>query len=526
MKHLSVFLDVIHRSGLAENSVINLALDEQKADNPNITPQQFAVSLVKKRILTQWQVEHLLQGKHKGFIVGAHKILKLIGRGGHASVYLAEHLSLKQNRVIKVVSQAKHSGTSMMDRFMREAQAAARLDHPNVIKCFDVVIDAKLSYIVMEYHPGEDLDKMIQRVGPLSILNCVDYTIQTAIGLQYTNASGLIHRDIKPSNLLLTNRGVVKILDLGLAMIERDDGDASLTQQYEDSLGTADYVAPEQAKNSHGVDFRADIYSLGCTLYHFLTGRPPFHEGSIMQRVAKHQTEMPPPITQFRSDCPKKLEAICWKMIQKNPSDRFNSYEELLASLNSLLKKSVPIPVALPNQSGSANFSPQLQSPAEPWNSGPVDGLSNENLPLIGLEALDTDPIDMSQSETLPTMPVPPPMLAPQASHTGALNSGPQPPMPSYLGNPANLPGAQSDPFMAATSQAPMIASPTVAKPKKEAEEEAYERFVKAERTKMIWIGIGLAVGLGVSIALTVVMNTTKEIEKDQAIPTSTHFED
>jgi serine/threonine protein kinase len=175
----------------------------------------------------------------------------------------------------------------------------------------------------MEYVEGVDLQILVQKHGPLPYAIVADYIAQAAHGLQHSHDSGLIHRDVKPANLLINKDGVIKVLDLGLALFQ-DQSDASLTMEYNDKvLGTADYLAPEQALNSHTVDNRADIYGLGCTMYFLLTGHPPFPDGSIASRIVKHQNVMPADIRADRPDCPGELDGICVKMMQKDPKYRY-----------------------------------------------------------------------------------------------------------------------------------------------------------------------------------------------------------
>jgi serine/threonine-protein kinase len=224
--------------------------------------------------------------------------------------------------------------SSYLGRFHREAQAIASLDHPNIVRAYDVDHemdgDTPIHFLVMEYVEGRSLHEVIQQDGVLSFPRAADYIRQAADGLQYAHKAGLVHRDIKPGNLLLDLNGVVKILDLGLARFSADTDDHSLTVAHDEKvLGTADYLAPEQALDSHKVDARADIYSLGCTLYFLLTASPPFTEGTLAQRLMAHQTKAPPPLGEKRPDVPTSLAAIVMKMMAKRPEDRYQSAAEV-----------------------------------------------------------------------------------------------------------------------------------------------------------------------------------------------------
>jgi serine/threonine-protein kinase len=257
-----------------------------------------------------------------------------------SSVYLAEHLGMKHKRAIKVLPKSKLGNNSYLERFQREAKAIASLNHPNIVRAYDIDNDKDTHYMVMEYVDGADMQTLVRKHGPLPYLVAANYIAQSARGLQHAHDIGLIHRDVKPANLLVNRQGIVKVLDLGLALFEDDKNDASLTMEYNDKvLGTADYLAPEQAINSHNVDHKADMYGLGCTLYFLLTGHPPFPDGSIASRIIKHQNSMPPDIRKDRPDCPGELDGICVKMMQKDPKFRYGSCNQVADVLEAWIAK-------------------------------------------------------------------------------------------------------------------------------------------------------------------------------------------
>ena len=286
--------------------------------------------------MTTFQAEHLLAGKWRGFVIaGKYRLLLRVGAGGMGSVYLCEHILMKRRVALKVLPAGQAEDKAALDRFHREARAVAALDHPNIVRAHDIDREDKLHFLVMEYVDGTSLQDVIKRFGPMNVLRAAHYVAQAAYGLQHAHEAGIVHRDIKPGNLLIDRTGTVKILDMGLARFFHDDRD-ELTKQYDATsvLGTADYLAPEQALDSHGVDIRADIYSLGATLYYLLAGQSPFQEGTVAQKLIWHQVREPRSIQEFRPDVPDELAAVINKMMAKKPEDRFQTPLELAEALS------------------------------------------------------------------------------------------------------------------------------------------------------------------------------------------------
>jgi serine/threonine protein kinase len=327
------FLEMVKRSTLLTESQLERGIEQAKKDNEGTIPHQvdqIVESFIEQGLLTRWQCDKLLEKKYKGFFLGKYKLLSHIGTGGMSSVYLAEHTLMLRPRAIKVLPQSRLEDSSYLERFYREAQATAALDHPNIVRAYDVDNLRDTHYLVMEYVPGKDLQSVIKSDGPLGFEEAANYIAQAASGLEHAHQAGMIHRDVKPANLLVDSAMTVKILDLGLALMRDDSELASLTHANKESvLGTADYLAPEQALDSHAVDSRTDIYGLGCTLYYLLTGHAPFPEGTLAQRIAKHQSVMPADIRDDRPDCPQGLVEICCRMIQKRPAERYQSCQEV-----------------------------------------------------------------------------------------------------------------------------------------------------------------------------------------------------
>jgi len=325
------FLNILARSGLIEQNRLKEELaDFQKQAGKTGKLPEFTAHLVDAELITPWHIEKIKLGKYRGFFIGKYKLLGLLGTGGMSSVYLAEHSIMKKRRAIKVLPRKRVNDKSYLDRFYLEGRAAASLDHPNIVRVYDIDNDGDTHYMVMEYVKGEDLYQKVERTGPVDCDLCVDYIQQAATGLLNAHQNSLVHRDVKPANLLVTDDGVVKVLDLGLALLKEQD--ESLTVAHDEKvIGTADYLAPEQALNSHEVDHRADIYGLGCTLYFMLQGNPPFPTGTLAQRVAMHQTAEPEAIN--RDDCPADLIQICKMMMQKNPDERYQDCQQVVDDL-------------------------------------------------------------------------------------------------------------------------------------------------------------------------------------------------
>ena len=337
------FLELIRRSKLLTDAELKKGLQACKDNNDGsipTQPEQIADFFVAENLITTWHREKLLNRKYKGFFLGKYKLLGHIGVGGMSSVYLAEHTLMRRLRAIKVLPRNRVDDSSYLERFHREAQATAALDHPNIVRAYDVDNQGKTHYLVMEYVPGRDLMTVVKEDGPLEYLQAAKYIRESALGLQHAHDAAMVHRDVKPANLLVDEQDSIKILDMGLALMDEDQSDlAGLTDKHNEKvLGTADYLAPEQALNSHEIDGRADIYGLGCTLYYLLTGHPPFPEGTLAQRIAQHQSKMPPDIRLDRPDCPETLGSICFKMLQKNPEHRFQTAMEAAEELESWLR--------------------------------------------------------------------------------------------------------------------------------------------------------------------------------------------
>jgi serine/threonine protein kinase len=290
-------------------------------------PTALAKTLVRNDTLTRWQAGQLLAGRSK-CTVGKYKLLELLGRGGMGSVYLGQHVMMNRRVALKIIPRHIGKDPAGLERFLAEARTIASLDHPNVVQAYSVDNEGDQYYLVMEYVEGLDLARLVEAEGPLDCASAVDYIRQAADGLAHAHTRNMVHCDIKPSNLIVNPQGVVKILDMGLARLT---GEKQVNGETNDEriLGTVDYMAPEQALHTADFNHRADIYALGCTLYFLLSGHPPFPEGTLPERILKHQTQEPRSLALERADVPQSLIEICRKMMAKRPADRFQTAGEL-----------------------------------------------------------------------------------------------------------------------------------------------------------------------------------------------------
>jgi serine/threonine protein kinase len=260
-------------------------------------------------------------------------ILRELGRGGMGVVYQARHKDMNRQVAIKVIRRSLLDRPNALERFRREVQAAAQLGHRNIVIAYDAEQAGDLHMLVMEFVPGQSLAEIVEKKGPLPLRHACYYMRQAAKGLQHAHERGMVHRDIKPSNLILTPEGRVKILDFGLAkMVTESELDEGVTGT-DTYVGTAEYVAPEQAKDARTADIRADLYSLGCTLYAVLAGRPPFREDTRMNTILAHIHKEPQPLPQLRPEVPERLWRVVARLLAKDPAQRYQKPNEVVAAL-------------------------------------------------------------------------------------------------------------------------------------------------------------------------------------------------
>jgi len=323
-----------------------------------------------------------------------YRIMGVLGKGGMGTVYQAEHRVMKRAVALKVIGAHLVADPAAVERFQREVEAAAKLSHLNIVTAFDAEQAGNCHFLVMELVDGIRLDRVLEGHGPLPLVAACAYARQTALGLQHAHEHGMVHRDVKPQNLMLTRKGEVKILDFGLARFVSENGSPVSLTECGELNGTPDFMAPEQAEDARSADIRADIYSLGCTLYTLLTGQPPFPGRNHVEKVVGHLKREPAPLTAFRDDLPPELVQIVRRMMAKNPAERFQTPGEAVKALRAFSK------------TGATTGGPDSES-GEDESLVPLSALFEESSPALAdaLEQTDSVPSSLLEtpSESIPT---------------------------------------------------------------------------------------------------------------------------
>ncbi len=329
--------------------------------------------------------------------IGSYRVLGPIGAGGMSSVFRAVHVESKHEVALKVLTRTLAKNSTLLQRFLREARSAETLEHPNIVAIYDRGIDSGRHYLVLEYLAGGDFHDYVMQRGPLSLAEAVTVVKSTADGLNYAANRGLIHRDVKPSNILRTPEGKIKIIDLGLAL-QQEFEDERVTRDGT-TVGTVDYMAPEQARDSRATSIQSDMYSLGCTFYYLLTGVPPFPGGDITDKLTRHAKNPPPDVRDLRPDLPGELSALLLKMMAKRPEERFASYDDLISAIDwiPLAGADRPPTVTLAPVYESDGAAPQgydldatrIHKHAEPHGNGSADA----SFPLVSMAELAAEDI-------------------------------------------------------------------------------------------------------------------------------------
>ena len=295
---------------------------------------RLARTLIAQGSLTTYQARKILSGATRGFFLGSYRILRSLGEGGMGKVYLAVREGDGGRVAIKVLPPSKAiDGGQALARFRREMELSRRASHPNLARTLDVGQDGNVHFMVLEYVPGESLYHLVKhpKGGPLRVTDAARYFLKVIDGLEAAHNVGLVHRDIKPSNLMVTPEGDARILDLGLARLV-DDVEGGLTR-HNVVIGTLDYASPEQLGDAARADRRSDLYSLGCTIYFALAGHPPFHGGDVVNKIFKQRMDDPEPLERVARGVPAAFAAVVRKLMNKAPTDRYQTADELRSDL-------------------------------------------------------------------------------------------------------------------------------------------------------------------------------------------------
>jgi serine/threonine protein kinase len=332
---LAAFVEAVRASGLVPAGEVEELADA--AEKSDADPEGLARDLIARGRLTAFQARRLWKGRGAELVLGPYVVLDKLGEGAMGEVFRARHTRLDRDVALKVMRPEKMASAESVRRFRREIHAAATLAHENVVLAYDADQSGDRHFFAMEYVDGPTLDRYVRDKGPLAVGEASDYVRQAALGLEHAHQNGLIHRDIKPSNLLVSRAGVVKISDFGLVLVD-DPNAPGASRLTKDGLtvGTPDFLAPEQARNPRGADGRADIYSLGCTFYYLLTGEVPFPGGTPTEKMAR-QTREPVPVPN-RADVPPAVKSILGRMTAKSPRDRYQSPGEVAEALEPFVR--------------------------------------------------------------------------------------------------------------------------------------------------------------------------------------------
>lgn len=414
-------------------------------------PRELAQEILRRGWLTPYQINQILQGKTDELQLGSYLLLERLGEGGMGQVFKARHKTLDRIVALKLIKKDNLDNPLALSRFQREIRAVAQLSHPNIVHAFDADQVEGNFFLAMEYVEGLDLAHLIKQEGPLEVPRACDYVRQAALGLQHAHERGFVHRDIKPANLLVTKPnpkgrggsaflvrpgtgpsrwGLVKVLDLGLARCHGPDPNQASTHltQLGSLMGTPEFIAPEQVRNSHTSDIRADLYSLGCTLYFLLAGRPPFHQGTVMEKLLAHQTDTAPPVEEVRrsrliarfsgenwsdafAEVPTEVVELLRLLMAKRPEDRLQHPAELVAHLEGLSNQFGwldPLSPVKPSGTVARPVSANTRSASKPIPMAKIRAKLAEPIAMVTAISLP-GPEKVMDSEAALTEPVQPP---------------------------------------------------------------------------------------------------------------------
>ena len=408
---LEQFTNNLTDSGVMTNEVVTSFIAALPAEAKPVDGEQLAKRLVKDKKISAYQAQVVYAGKGKSLTMGGYFVLDKLGQGGMGMVLKAEHRMMKRLVAIKVLSPAVTKTKESMLRFQREVEAAARLTHPNIVAAFDAGESNGSPFLVMEYVPGDDLSSVVKKKGPLAVDQAIDCIAQAARGLEFAHSQGVIHRDIKPANLLLDTKGVVKILDMGLARIEANDvaTQADLTGTGA-VMGTVDYMAPEQAVSTKTADARSDLYSLGISLWFLLTAKAAYEGDSLMSRLLAHRDQPIPSLRTVREDVSESLDAVFRKLVAKKATDRYQTATELMADLEACRTgatvKALVVAEVATDADDFQDFLRQMESPTLGPRGSPsspsLTGTKTRARPSSSITGMDETMARSNVSDTLP----------------------------------------------------------------------------------------------------------------------------
>jgi hypothetical protein len=350
-------LPVIRSSGvLGDRQLAEIKSKMLQGDYP-LDSVELAESLIRDKILTPFQAKRLLSNRPHGMVVGRYIILDRIGSGSMGRVYKAHHAMMDRVVALKIIAPEIASNERVVARFQREMRLVGRLDHPNVVRAFDADQIHKTLYIVMEYVTGHSLGELLKKK-PISPADMIEYAAQSALGLSHAHEQGIVHRDIKPSNILLTEGRKIKILDLGLGVLMAGDSSATFATADGIAVGTVDYMSPEQACGRE-VDGRSDLYGLGCSMYHLMTGKLPFPGNSPIERLGKRISGRHVPITEYLPELSSNCVRVIDKLLAHKPHERYATAAEAAEALQGLIRPKARSSALAGKSTAPANAAPQ-----------------------------------------------------------------------------------------------------------------------------------------------------------------------
>lgn len=391
------------------------------------SPQQIAELLVTERVLTPFQAERLLEGRYRGLVIDGYRIREVLGFGGMGCVYIAEEPTGERKVAVKVLSTEHALDAGMLARLKLEAAAGMRIHHPGIIRTHRLASTGAVHYLVMDLVRGISLHELVALHGPLKYTMACDIGLQAAEALHAAHQAGIIHRDIKPANFLVESSGQARVLDFGLAMIaDTSDDEFSLSMVFgHDCLGTPDYISPEQSLDSRKVDPRADVYSLGATLFVALTGKVPFPDKSNKAKLEAQRTRPARNVCELKPEIPAEVGAIIQRMLEKDPARRYQSAAEVADALRPFaVRKSLQfdfrelITLRAKQAKARAEAAPRKSSAPRSSISNTADWLRTEGLEINSADSFSAaeTPAARTHAPEPRRKPASPPATAPETS--------------------------------------------------------------------------------------------------------------